>query len=156
MFASVLRKLRQQPKELREQLALWGAGVVTAAVALVWLYHTPQQVAPVLSEATDAGAFSQFLSAAGSQIAAVRDAFTAPATNTVATTDSAPESARGGEAATGSAPTLEIDSPAATSGSATVRDDVPRNPSTTTTVRPIRIVTVPSSSSVASSSRVAE
>lgn len=86
MLAPLVRRLRRQPKHVREQVALWSAGGVTALIALVWLYHVPQQAAPIAQPGAErTQAFSQFLSEAGSQLSAVREAFSGRASGTVVT-----------------------------------------------------------------------
>lgn len=157
MLSSLIRRLRRQPEPVREQVALWSAGGLTALVALVWLYHVPQQAAPITQEgAASSQAFSQFVSEAGSQLSAVREVFSGRASGTAAieaTTSTEADLSKLMEGATTSEPTSRPANPnqLVTSSDATATtttgmtsshaSGAPADPATEP--RPVRIMTVP-------------
>ncbi|MEK7639025.1 MAG: hypothetical protein AAB388_02595 [Patescibacteria group bacterium] len=62
MIKSFLQKLRQQPKHIRDQVALSVAGVVTAGVFLVWIVTIPSQLASRIETVDEsANTFSSFI-----------------------------------------------------------------------------------------------
>lgn len=94
MFGRFFRQIRQQPKHIRDQYALWTAVVFTTVVAAVWLTGLPERfAADSLSvggaASTSDPVFSSFMSELGGGLSGISEAITnlnQPATSTVATT----------------------------------------------------------------------
>lgn len=79
MLKRFLRNLRQKPKPVRDQIALGAAGVFTAAVFVVWVYHFPNQISSQGAEAQKnleaSPGFSQFFSSFKEQFSAAKESF---------------------------------------------------------------------------------
>ena len=81
MIKRSLRKLRQQPKSTRDNIALAFAGSLTGIVALVWLYHAPVRIGEGTAGIVSGGSeseqpgFMNIFSDFGSQMATVKESF---------------------------------------------------------------------------------
>jgi predicted PurR-regulated permease PerM len=74
MIKSLLIKLRQKPKHVRQQVALGVATVFTSIVAIFWLTSLPNTVKSISSAVPEgANAFSSFTDKINDEIQTVKD-----------------------------------------------------------------------------------
>lgn len=73
-----MRGIRKQPKPMRDNIAMVVAGLFTAAVFVVWLYHMPARNAVFTERESDKESvgFSHLMDQVGSQLSAVKDSVT--------------------------------------------------------------------------------
>jgi hypothetical protein len=86
MLLQFLRHVRSRPKAVRDQYALFCAGVFTAVIAALWLFNSSYLGGGTAAHDTAVPSnppFSSVVNQMKDQWAAVQEAFTAPATSTV-------------------------------------------------------------------------
>jgi hypothetical protein len=81
MIKHFLRRLRQQPKSTRDNIALVIAGSLSGVVAMVWLYHAPVKIGEgtagmVSGDENSQPGFMNMFSDFSSQMATVKESFT--------------------------------------------------------------------------------
>ena len=158
MLRRLIRSIRRQPKPVRDQLALISAGVFTAVVAFVWVYHVPTKFAALNEQRqmtahdTEGPSFSQLFGGMREQVAAVRDAFSADETEDTPVVDTAAEpTVPAYTAATPPATTIErtASSSIATSTPASLATSTATTSTAASEPRPVRIIAVPKATTTA-------
>lgn len=146
MLRRLIRNIRQKPKPVRDHIALGVAGIFTALIFTVWLYHTPAKFSSVAEDqkpAEDTSGFADLFGRMKDQWASVKESVPTEAEISSETEEQIPVVMPVIEAttSTSSAPTMSV---AATSSASE------ESVATTSAPRAIRIVTVSSASSTAS------
>ncbi len=163
MIKRLLRNIRQKPKVVRDNIALGIAGMFTAIVFSIWVYHFPSKIAALTdSTQSDKGegspAFTDFFGEIKDQIATLNEATDGnPVDSATSSVDLATSTSNWQEyfnPATSTAEMATGTSSVAASSTAflieTSTSSVPTSPTTSIEVfRPIRIVTTSSTLPVA-------
>jgi len=75
MIKHLVKKIRRQPKGVRDNIALGIAATFTAFIFVIWLYHLPVRNAALVENKQDeSSSFSQLLGGVSDQVSAIKEA----------------------------------------------------------------------------------
>ncbi len=158
MIKRLIRNIRRKPKAVRDHIAFGVAGVFTAGVAFIWMYHLPFHQIDQTTEVTSITKESGFLSIFDDfkeQFAAVRSSFSSAATSSeTEIPDKTPEVVREIRELPPAATTTTHFVATSTLGVRSAATSSVLAPSTTAprVPRPVKIVTVSAASTTATTS----
>ena len=75
MLGRLIRSVRQKPKHIRDQYALWTAVTVTGLVVVVWMFGLGERMNPdvTANQPESEGIFSSFFNEAGGRLSDVTE-----------------------------------------------------------------------------------
>ena len=92
MIKKTIGKLRRQPKNVREGIAFWSAGVFAFMVFVVWLFNAPTKFSQMaINNQGDSGTISSILEDLNQQVATVKESL--PETSASSSTTGSGENA---------------------------------------------------------------